>query len=106
MLTGPTMKLKQQQQNEKMPVASAQPAMVLAGRNRRGGAVRDRPREQGKVRGKFGKFPQEFPLAGALHLDSARGIEPAFANPLAHLVGGDRPILSLVGSDDSIHGCT
>jgi len=29
MLTGPTMKLKQQQQNEKMPVASAQPAMVL-----------------------------------------------------------------------------
>ena len=49
------------------------------------------------------KHAQRFPFLSVFEAGPALGIEAAFGNPLADLVGSDRPVFLLVGPDYFIH---
>ena len=52
---------------------------------------------------KFGENGQRFPIAASFELGEALAVEPAFADPTAQIVGGDRAVLLLIAADDFVH---
>jgi len=70
------------------------------GKRRRRAGLRGFWREGG---GEFGEFFQRAEFRVALRLHQGLFVEPAFGNPLAHVVRRDRAVFLLVAADDGIH---